>query len=172
MIRILLLVAILLPFGAKSAHEPTERELEMIEEINFARTKPHVYYKFINDYIIEKRLNGDDYRVAKALESEMKRMRPLKALAFSSEMYQDTYKYGDEMQEKGVVEHSDLPYAENISAGISSVRMTVVGLLIDLGIPSRGHRKNLLNPGFSKVACREVPGKVGNFKYVFIQTFR
>ncbi|NTU58649.1 MAG: CAP domain-containing protein [Chlorobiaceae bacterium] len=40
---------------------------------------------------------------------------------------------------------------ENISYGYSEARKIVVALLIDDGVPSRGHRKNLLNQRFNLV---------------------
>lgn len=49
--------------------------------------------------------------------------------------------------------------AENIAYGNSSARQIVIFLLIDDGVRSRGHRKNLLNDNFKTIgiACGEHP---------------
>ncbi len=36
---------------------------------------------------------------------------------------------------------------ENIRYGNDNAREIIVGMLVDDGVPTRGHRKNLLNPG-------------------------
>ncbi|MDX9882530.1 MAG: CAP domain-containing protein [Prolixibacteraceae bacterium] len=45
----------------------------------------------------------------------------------------------------------DVSAAENIAYGIDDARKVVISLLIDDGVPGRGHRTNLLNPSFTVV---------------------
>lgn len=52
--------------------------------------------------------------------------------------------------------------AENISYGYSDARDIVISLLVDDGVPSRGHRKNLLNDRFSVVGVKTGPHRLYN----------
>jgi len=45
---------------------------------------------------------------------------------------------------------------ENIARGLGSPRDIILQLLIDSGVPERGHRKNILNPEWEFVACHNV----------------
>lgn len=47
--------------------------------------------------------------------------------------------------------------AENISTGEEDPRMVVVQLLVDDGVPSRGHRRNLFNPDLHQAGAGEAP---------------
>ncbi|MBN2093187.1 tetratricopeptide repeat protein [candidate division KSB1 bacterium] len=55
---------------------------------------------------------------------------------------------------------------ENISYGYNNARRIVIQLLVDDGVPSRGHRESFLNPQFSLIgaAC----GKHAKFKYMCV----
>ena len=59
---------------------------------------------------------------------------------------------------------------ENLVAGTPSVRTAVILLLIDEGIPTRGHRKTLLKPEWRYVGCYNV-GTVGSFPHYWVQNF-
>jgi len=54
----------------------------------------------------------------------------------------------------------DLSAGENISYGFNEARKIVAALLIDDGVPSRGHRKNLLNNNFNVVGVDIGPHRV------------
>ena len=42
---------------------------------------------------------------------------------------------------------------ENIDYGTKDACGVIVALMIDDGVPSRGHRENIFNKGFKKMAC-------------------
>ena len=52
---------------------------------------------------------------------------------------------------------------ENLVGGESSPRESVVALLIDAGVYSRGHRKALLEPHWKYVACYKI-GQIENLR--------
>jgi uncharacterized protein YkwD len=54
----------------------------------------------------------------------------------------------------------EISAGENISYGYHDARTIVTSLLIDDGVPSRGHRKNLLNNSFSLVGVNIGPHRV------------
>jgi hypothetical protein len=47
-----------------------------------------------------------------------------------------------------------------------------VDLLIDDGIPDRGHRKNLLSEKIKQVTVFKLPGKVRDIAYCYVQEFK
>ena len=46
---------------------------------------------------------------------------------------------------------------ENLSFGASTGVDVVLQLVIDDGVPSRGHRNNIFNPAFGKIGCFSGP---------------
>ena len=58
---------------------------------------------------------------------------------------------------------------ENLVGG-SSPSASVINLLIDGGIGSRGHRYNIINPEWTHVGCYWA-GKVGNMPDNYVQNF-
>ncbi len=58
---------------------------------------------------------------------------------------------------------------ENIDYGNSTAREIVISLLIDDGVPSRGHRKNLLNDTFNKIGVAVGPHPI--YGYVCVIDF-
>lgn len=59
---------------------------------------------------------------------------------------------------------------ENLTGGKKTVRLSVIRLLVDSGIPGRGHRNNMLNPAWTHVACY-YNEKVGNIENNWVQNF-
>jgi len=59
---------------------------------------------------------------------------------------------------------------ENLVAGGGSARESLLILLVDSGIPGRGHRKTLLEPKWTHVGINKI-GDVGGIPNAWIQVF-
>lgn len=150
----------------------TSREQEMINEINHLRTNPARYCTYVEEYLQKHEADEEVKEAAKELVGILKKLKPLNSLTINTVMYNDARQYGLSMAKKNVFEHSSLPYAENLSLGYKNIRDAIVDLLIDHGIPDRGHRKNLLSEKIKHVAVYEVPGKVQDIAYCYLQEFK
>ncbi len=162
----------ILLFLFQSAYAQTEREKDMLKEVNLARTNPKEYIKFIDDYLTYWESGSAERRTANELRKVLKRMKPLEPLVWSDDMYKDAVKHGKRMKRANRFKHSSLPYAENLVGGNETVRLSVVDLLIDHGVSGRGHRKNILDPSITEFAAHEIDGEVDDVDYVFLQEFR
>ena len=146
--------------------------MQMVEEINLVRANPTTYIKHIKEWLARTNAPKHTLVAANELMEELKRTMPMNALKINTAMYLDARKYGLVMMENNYPEHSDLPYAENLSFGIENIREAIIDLLIDEEIPDRGHRKNILSRNISFIAVHELPGKVDDFNYCYIQEFK
>lgn len=169
---IILMVCSLFVLVGFSQRIPSEREMKMIDEINYVRTNPTAYIPYISEYLDIWDEGKSVRKVADELIDILKKMDPLDSLQFSQELYEDAVAHGNWMKKKNAFEHSKLEYAENLVGGDEKPRYAIVSLLIDDGVPSRGHRKNLLNPAYKFIACHEVLGEVKGQKFVFVQLFK
>lgn len=150
----------------------TSREQQMIDEINYLRTNPARYCIYVEEYLQKHEADDEAKSAAKELVGILKKLKPLNPLTVNPVMYKDAKQYGLLMAKKNVFEHSTLPYAENLSLGHKNIRDAIVDLLIDDGIPNRGHRNNLLNENIRHVAVYELPGKIQDIRYCYIQQFK
>jgi uncharacterized protein YkwD len=150
----------------------TSREQEMINEINALRANPVRYCAYVDEYLQKYEADEDAKAAAKELVSILKKMKPLAPLSINTSMYKDAKYYGLLMAKRNVFEHSSLPYYENLSLGYKNIRDAIVDLLIDDGIPDRGHRNNLLNDKIKDVAVYELEGKIQNIGYCYVQVFK
>ncbi len=168
-------------------------EMAMIEEINLIRSNPKAYIKHIEAYIqklendeLNRATNGEEISTAKELISELNNTPTLSILKPHDGLYQVGTKHGNDLKSRGVIEHTggdgSWPWdrvkkgtdltdgTENLVGGSDSVRESVIMLLVDSGIPNRGHRKALLNPKWNYVACKKV-GKVADMPDTWVQMF-
>jgi hypothetical protein len=167
--NIIILFIVLLPFAAFS--QLTEREQQVLDEINLVRTDPVGYIQYIDSFLEYWDSNAAERATAEELKKQLKKMEPLQPLEFSQTLYDSAKKHGAKMVKTKVFEHSNCDCAENIQYGNSDVRYAILDLLIDHGVSGRGHRKNILNPEYKYFAVYEVLGIVGDMEYIFIQQF-
>jgi len=168
----------------------TGQEMEMVNEINLLRSNPSGYIQYVDAYVNEQRRTGGfpvDQSVVNELKSELRQLGALSILSPSQCVYQAAKNHGIDQKPTGDVNHEgrdgSWPWDrvrracsnmqdgnENLVAGTPSVRTAVILLLIDEGIPSRGHRKTLLKPEWRYVGCYNI-GTVGSFPHYWVQNF-
>ncbi|MGB0864564.1 MAG: CAP domain-containing protein [Saprospiraceae bacterium] len=183
---------------ARSTNYMTDREKDMIKEVNLIRSNPKGYIPAVKDYIIKQEAQmanvtmgadwiQDEINTAHELIAELE-ITPARSILMPYDKLQIAAKlHGDEGKAKGDLGHQGadgswpwdrikredpalLNAGENLVGGPASVHDSVMILLIDSGIPGRGHRKNLLNPDWKYGACYEV-GTVGDMPNYWVQNF-
>jgi uncharacterized protein YkwD len=167
--------------------EPLAREI--LAEINLARTAPKTYAGFLREFRQQfrgkdYRLRGSDTIVrteegAKAVDEAIRvlsRQQPLPPLAWSDGLAAAATELAEEQRESGATGHEGAQsggmrtrieshgtwkgeIAENIGYGPGKARLMVMQLIIDDGVPGRGHRKNIYRRAFGTagVACGPHP---------------
>jgi len=159
-------------------------EHHVISELNLARTHPRQYASNLMELRkhfrgTELRRPGNVVIVTKegvpAVDEAitfLKSAKPLSPLKLSRGMSRGARDHVNEQGPAGVTGHDSndgsKPWdrasrygkwqktiGENISYGSDDARMVVMGLIMDDGVPDRGHRKNIFNPEFHVVgvAC-------------------
>ncbi len=164
-------------------------EIEVVAELNLARTDPQGYVaylkeyrSFINNGIYQKpgeigiRLSEGTKAVDEAIKA-LSAQKPLPPFAASKGMWQACRDHVKDQGPKGAVGHDgsdrSSPFdrmnrygswqstaGENISYGGKTARDIVIQLIVDDGVASRGHRKNIYNAQFLVVGAAVGPHKV------------
>ena len=150
----------------------TDREKQMVDEINLVRSNPAGYIKYVTEYLKKSGVSKSEKATAKELVETLKNLQTLNTLKISPALYVAAREFGKKLLESNSIEHSSLPYAENLSFGIQDITEAVINLLIDDEVEARGHRKNILKKNISLVAVHEITGTVENFDFCFIQEFK
>jgi uncharacterized protein YkwD len=170
--RLSFLAAVILLFSlnfalAREDSSPTDQEhvsaAAVIREINLARENPGLYATFAAEsrpfHMIERGRAVDE------AVRFLKKARPLPPLALSTGMSHAAADHCAE-QVEGQLGHDgndrsspgdrisrygtwSATWGENISYGQKTARGIVLTLIVDDGVRSRGHRKNIFNPKFN-----------------------
>lgn len=165
-------------------------ELDMLDEINLMRRDPAGYVPYVRAYA-QRANSGQGFPVAQATVAELigvlESTPPLSTLQPMRCVYDAARKHGDDIRQRGNSNHvgSDGSYPwdrvlrecpqltdgnENLVAGPATVRDAVIMLLLDEGIPERGHRVTLMQPDWRYGATYKI-GQVGSFPNSWVQKF-
>lgn len=166
---------------------------QVLAEINLARGNPRVYAGFLrefrgqfygNSYALPNSrvrvLTSEGVTAVDEAIRYLSRQKPLPALKWSDGLSAAAAELAGEQSETGATGHGDVgnngmrerierqgkwerSIAENIAYGPAEPRSMVMQLIIDDGVPGRGHRKNQFNPAFGAagVSCGQHP-RFGN----------
>ena len=165
-------------------------ELAMVNEINLMRSNPSGYVRYVQAYVADQRANDGfpiDDNAVNELIRELNASPALSTLQPMGCIYTAAQKHGQDMVKMGRTDHQgsdgqwpwdrvldacpDLTDGnENLVGGPESVRESVIILLIDDGIPNRGHRKTLMRSDWKYVACYKA-GKIGFMPNCWVQKF-
>ena len=152
----------------------------VLEEMNLARTEPLIYAEYLKEFrknfegkfyrlpgmVIVVETNEGVAAVDEAI-NYLASQKPLPSLDWSPGLAAAAAELAEEQGKSGATGHNGLKsggiaarvkrhqiegriIGENIAYGPSSARGMVMQLLIDDGVPNRGHRKNHFNPKFAR----------------------
>ena len=149
-----------------------EIEDAMIEEMNFARMQPRVYAEEIEKYMREEKISKDEKLAGFAIARQMKTFYPARKLEFDGALHSACISHAKKMESKNEIIEPKKRYAMNVVGGHQSVRHSVITLLIDQGVKDKDHRKNILNPKFTRTACKYIQTKINEVEHVYVQAFK
>jgi uncharacterized protein YkwD len=160
------------------------REKEIVKELNQARKDPASYARFLRDslrYYQGKELKRPGEVTIRTKEGKpaaeeairfLAKTKPVEPLRASRGMCRGARDLVRDQGKKGAVGHVssdktqpgervnrygrwERTIGENIAYGPSGARDVVMSLIVDDGVPDRGHRKNIFNSAFHAVgvAC-------------------
>ena len=146
----------------------------VLAELNLARTQPGAYAHALEAAAYRSRASGayDDPAAFQEAVDFLRRQRPLPPLHAAAALRGAAFQHATVQGAEGGFGHVgpqgeslgerlrrhgafSSVMAEDISYGYASPRDVVLQLIVDAGVPSRGHRSNIFNPLFREagVAC-------------------
>lgn len=183
-------ICLLLALAAPATALDQNLAMQVLAEINLGRSEPSTYAGFLREFRGRFRgefyvLPGSTIRMqtsegVKAVDEAIKflsRLKPLPPLAWSDGLAAAAAELAEEQGRSGATGHVgrqshgmrerierhgkwERQIAENIGYGPKDPRNMVMQLIVDDGVPNRGHRKNTFSTAFNVagVACGPHPG--------------
>lgn len=181
---------------AKDALYLTDTEKEIIREMNMVRTNPKLYVNYLREeikyYDGKIRVKQDErIRTQEGIAAitecirYLEKAKPTGILKVDKELYKASKDHAEDQSKttakvghygkdrsnpltriKRYYKGMFTSVAENIAYGQGEARDIVMQLLIDDGVPNRGHRENIMNPTFD--ACGVSIQKHPKYQYVCV----
>ena len=182
----LFLVALLLPAQAPALEKATAFERVVVQEMSDARVSPRAYARHLRELrdAFEGTLWRRPGRVPLRTEEGVAALdeaiafleaaRPVGPLRFNDGLALAARRHAQDLGPRGALDHVGADgsrlsdrlnrlgtwhglIAENISTGEPEARQVVIQLLVDDGVPGRGHRRNLFNPDLHQAGAGSAP---------------
>lgn len=159
--------------------ELSKFEKEVFDEINLARTHPQEYAKYLEEFLNTfdgktfKDTNGvqitlnEGKKTIEEVIAVLKRMKPLPEYVFSEGLTKAAKDHAHDLSKNNITGHrgtdGSLPQNrverygaagivnENISYFAKTAREIVFNMLLDDGVASRNHRKNILSSNLKQI---------------------
>ena len=160
---------------AANADYLTEEEKMVIFITNLARMDGSLFITTILDPFLEGEAKT---RYTKSLHRDLAKVKNLQPLYPEKDLYTIAYGHAVKSGKKGSVGHegSDRRFkpvmikynmvAENCAYGFEKGSTNAIQLLIDEGVSSLGHRKNMLHPQYNSIGVSIQPHKSYRFNCV------
>lgn len=176
MYKILLVIFSFVSISSFS-QEATTHEREILRVINNVRANPQAFLEdVVKPYIKLHDLNSSRY--ARSLVRELRDQSPVAPLEIDSSLQEMAKSFAVRSGRRGQYGHNEynerfdqygshLAFdGENIQYGLKDPTAIVLDLLIDEGVPSFGHRKNILSSDFSVIGIGFADHKEINYNTV------
>jgi uncharacterized protein YkwD len=156
----------------------SQLEKEIIDEMNLARTEPQKYAAFVEEYksyydgnrlIIPGRkkalVTNDGIAAVDEAISFLRAAQPLPAFGVAKGVCSAAADHARDLAGKGINGHRgsdgstpnarvdrygewDAAIGETVVYEVSTARQIIISLIIDDGVPNRGHRRNIFDPNY------------------------
>lgn len=182
----LLLVALVAPAQDSAPGMATAFERAVVQEMSDIRVRPRAYAKYLRELrdgfegTLWKRPGRTPLRTEEGLAAYdeaiafLETTSPVGPLRFNEGLARAARRHAQDIGPRGALEHVGADgsrlsdrlnrlgtwhglIAENISTLEEDPRQVVIQLLVDDGIPSRGHRHNLFNPDLHQAGAGCAP---------------
>lgn len=158
------LLPLILLAGLTRSVFANEVPLEVLEEINLARTCPRQYAQLLAERLSEPQ-SGSTKRCVAETVAFLQKVKPLPPLDFSDGLMLGAQMHVNDQGLHGTTGHTGSDHSgpidrmakfghcmgsagENISYGYSDAKKVVATLIVDEGVSGKGHRKNIFSANF------------------------